>query len=62
MAHGDLSGTLAMLDKEILARDKGVAYALVTGSISGLYWSTAGAVLMTEQAFNLYRRRATRPY
>jgi hypothetical protein len=62
MAHGDLSGTLAMLDKEILARDKGVAYALVTGSISGLYWSTAGAVLMTDQGFNLYRRRATGPY
>jgi hypothetical protein len=55
-------GTLAMLDEEILARDKGDAHALVTGPISGLYWSTAGAVLMTDQGFNLYRRRATRHY
>lgn len=62
IAHGDLSGTLGMLDKEIVARDKGVAYARVTGSISGLYWTTVGAVLMIEHGFNLYRQRATRHY
>jgi hypothetical protein len=62
IAHGDLSGTLGMLDKEILARDKGIAYTRVTGSISGLYWTTAGAVRMIEHGFNLYRQRAARHY
>jgi hypothetical protein len=62
IAHGDLSGTLGILDKQIVARDKGVAYARVTGSISGLYWTTAGAVRMIEQGFNLYRHRAARHY
>ena len=36
IAHGDLTGTLGILDKQIVAREKGVAYARVTGSISGL--------------------------
>jgi hypothetical protein len=62
IAHGDLSGTLGILDKQIVARDKGVAYARVTGSISGLYWTTAGAVRMIEQGFNLYRHRAAGHY
>jgi hypothetical protein len=34
----------------------------VTGSISGLYWTTAGAVRMIEHGFNLYRQRAARHY
>jgi hypothetical protein len=62
LAHGELSGTFALLDKEILARDRGVAYARVTGSISGLYWRAAGAVGMIEHGFNLYKRRATGYY
>jgi hypothetical protein len=62
IAHGELSGTLGMLDKEIIARDKGVAYARVTGSISGLYWTTAGAVQMIGRGFNLYKQRAARHY
>jgi hypothetical protein len=60
--HGELSGTLGMLDKEILARDKDIAYARVTGSISGLYWTTAGAVRMIGHGFDLYSQRATRHY
>jgi hypothetical protein len=62
LAHGELAGTFALLDKEILATDKGVAYARVTGSISGLYWRAAGAVGMIEDGFNLYRRRAAGYY
>jgi hypothetical protein len=62
IAHGELSGTLGMLDKEILARDKDIAYARVTGSISGLYWTTAGAVRMIGHGFDLYSQRATRHY
>jgi hypothetical protein len=58
IAHGDLSGTLGLLDKEIVARDQGVAHARVTGSIGGLYWSTVGAVLMVGHGFDLYRERA----
>jgi hypothetical protein len=62
LAHGDLSGTLGLLNKEIVARDKDVAYTRVTGSISGLYWSTVGAALMIEHGFNLYLDRAARHY
>ena len=62
IAHGDLSGTLGMLDKEIIARDRGVAYARVTGSIGGLYWTTAGAVRVIEHGFNLYAQRAACHY
>jgi hypothetical protein len=62
LAHGDLSGTLGLLDKEIVARDKDVAYTRVTDSISGLYWSTVGAALMIEYGFNLYLDRAARHY
>jgi hypothetical protein len=62
LAHGDRSGMLGMLEMEIVARDKGVAYARVTGSISGLYWTSAGAVRMIEHGFSLYRQRATCHY
>ena len=62
LAHGDLSGTLGLLNKEIVARDKDVAYTRVTGSISGLYWSTVGAALMIEHGFNPYLDRAARHY
>jgi hypothetical protein len=62
LAHGDQSGTLALLDREIITRDKGIAHARVTGSIGGLYLSTIGAVLMIEHGFNLYRQRAACHY
>jgi hypothetical protein len=62
IAHGDLSGTLGMLDREIIARINGVAYARVTGSISGLYWSVVGTVVVIERGFNLYRQRAASHY
>jgi hypothetical protein len=62
IAHGDLSGTLGMLDREIIARVNGVAYARVTGSISGLYWTVVGTVVVIEHGFNLYRQRAACHY
>jgi hypothetical protein len=34
----------------------------VTGSLSGLYWSTVGAALMIEHGFSLYLERAARHY
>lgn len=60
LAHGDLSGTLGLLEKEILGREKGVALAQVTGSISNLYWTTVGAVAVINHGFYLYEQRATR--
>jgi len=60
LSHGALWGTLGMLEKEIVARDMGVAYARVTGSIGLLYWTTAGAVRTIEYAFHLYGQRAAR--
>ncbi|MER6949117.1 hypothetical protein ABT294_34365 [Nonomuraea sp. NPDC000554] len=58
LAHGDAYGTLAMLDKEIVARNQDVALVRVTGSISGLYWCTVAAVLMVNQGFELLQARS----
>jgi len=58
LAHGDAYGTLAMLDKEIVARNQDVALVRVTGSISGLYWCTVAAVLMVKQGFELLQVRS----
>ncbi|MFB9961488.1 hypothetical protein [Sinosporangium siamense] len=60
LAHGDLSGTLGLLDREIIQREKGIALARVTGSISNLYWTTVGAVAVIDHGFRLYEQRATR--
>lgn len=60
LAHGDLSGTLGLLEKQILATNDGVHSGLITGSIGGLRWTTWVAVLMIDRGFQLYRLRATR--
>ncbi|WP_153054223.1 hypothetical protein [Planomonospora sphaerica] len=58
LAHGDLYGTLGMLERDIVARDRSVAVTRVTGSISGLYWSAVSAVFMIDHGFGYYRQRA----
>lgn len=58
LAHGDGFGTLAMLDRQIMASSQDVALVRVTGSISGLYWCTVTATIMIEHGFGLYQTRA----
>ncbi|MEV0195306.1 hypothetical protein [Nonomuraea sp. NPDC050691] len=59
LAHGDAYGTLAMLDRQIVARNDDVALVHVTGPISGLHWCTIAAVLMVRQGFELLQARST---
>lgn len=61
LAHGDSYGTLSMLDKEIVAKNKDVALVRVTGSISGLFWCTVAATIMVEHGFQLYKVRSSCP-
>lgn len=59
LAHGDSTGTLAFLDREILESDGTVALAQITGSISLLFHVTHCAVRMVERGVCLYKQRAT---
>ncbi|MFE4574612.1 hypothetical protein [Streptomyces chartreusis] len=59
LAHGDSTGTLAFLDREILESDGTVALAQITGSISLLFHVTHFAVRMVDRGLRLYEQRAT---
>ncbi|MFD0367638.1 hypothetical protein [Streptomyces sp. NPDC127114] len=59
LAHGDVTGTLAFLDHQVVASDGSVALAQVTGSISLLYYATHFGVKMVDRGFRLYEERAT---
>lgn len=59
LAHGDSTGTLAFLDREILESDGTVALAQITGSISLLFHVTNFAVRMVDRGLRLYEQRAT---
>lgn len=58
LAHGDNTGTLVFLDREILESDGTVALAQITGSISLLFHVTHFAVRMVDRGFRLYEQRA----
>ncbi|MFD9081694.1 hypothetical protein [Streptomyces erythrochromogenes] len=62
LAHGDLSGTLAVLDREVTATDGRVSWLKLTGSIKALLVITKATLDMAEYAFELYSLRATAPY
>ncbi|MCX5216107.1 hypothetical protein OG689_44035 [Kitasatospora sp. NBC_00240] len=58
LAHGDLSGTLAVLDRETARSDGKVATVQFTGSVPALVLFTMAALRMTFSAFDLYTTRA----
>ncbi|MEU1017138.1 hypothetical protein [Streptomyces sp. NPDC005898] len=62
LAHGDLSGTLAVLDRVVTATDGQVGWVRLTGSVQALLVITRFTLDMVDHAFDLYRRRATAPY
>ncbi|MFF9147201.1 hypothetical protein ACF1BN_20315 [Streptomyces sp. NPDC014861] len=59
LAHGDAHGTLAFLDRQIIASDGSVALAQVTGSISLIFYATHFGVRMIDRGLQLYEERAT---
>lgn len=61
IAHGDISGTLNVLEREIVSTEEGVALARVTGDIKMLFQMTYCAVQVLKRGFSLYHQRATQP-
>jgi hypothetical protein len=62
LAHGDISGTLRLLDKEIVERVGDAAHVRITGSISGLSWCTVASFAIIISGFDLFRARSTAPH
>jgi hypothetical protein len=59
LAHGDTSGTLGLLDREVVATSDGVNTTRVTASIRMLYEFASIAVLMIDRGFTLFQQQAT---
>lgn len=59
LAHGDSTGTLNFLDREVIESEGGISLIQVTGSISMLAQTTYAAVKMTDAGFRLFKQRAT---
>ena len=57
LAHGDIFGTLSVLDRTIVGSEGGVALTNITSSPKVLYWATDLAVAMLHQGFALFRDR-----
>ncbi|MFB7124287.1 hypothetical protein [Kitasatospora sp. NPDC056273] len=62
LAHGDLHGTLTVLDRETMATDGDVSWIRFTGSTKAALVITKMAIDMTESAFALYTTRARAPF
>ncbi|NUK23491.1 hypothetical protein [Streptomyces lunaelactis] len=61
LAHGDLTGTVGLLQREIVATEGNVSLTKITGAFSTLHHMTRGAVHVLDHGFALYHKRATRP-
>lgn len=59
LAHGDLSGTVGLLRREVVATEGNVQLTRITGAFSMLHDMTKGAIAMLEHGFVLYGQRAT---
>lgn len=61
LAHGDLTATLGLLDREIVATEGAVSWAKFTGPVKMAWYITTMALDMTDAAFTLYSKRAQFP-
>ncbi|MFI7596726.1 hypothetical protein [Actinoplanes sp. NPDC049681] len=62
LAHGDISGTLGLLDKEIVERVGDVNHVRITGSVSGLYLCTLASFAVINSGFDLFKARSSAPH
>lgn len=58
LAHGDIAGTLALVDREEVARSDGVTTVRMTGSIGVMYAFADTAATMIDRGFTLYQQAA----
>ncbi|GAB1694916.1 hypothetical protein [Krasilnikovia sp. M28-CT-15] len=62
LAHGDITGTIALLDREIVERVGDIHHVRITASVSGLYWCTIASFVLINAGFDLFRTRSTAPH
>jgi hypothetical protein len=62
LAHGDISGTIGLLDKEIVESVGDVNHVRITGSVGGLYWCTVASFVVINSGFDLFSARSTAPH
>lgn len=59
LAHGDMHGTLSVLERRIVDTQGRVHLTQVTSSPMVLFWATAPTVAMMQRGFDLFKERAT---
>lgn len=59
LAHGDLYGTLSVLERNIVGTQRLVNLAQVTSSPMVLFWAADRTVAMMRRGFGLFEERAT---
>ena len=60
VAHGELTATLGLLEREVIRRENGVVLARVTGQWSLVFWAALAARDLIARGLNLYQERARR--
>ncbi|MBZ6256821.1 hypothetical protein KVH22_14885 [Streptomyces olivaceus] len=59
LAHGDMYGTLSVLERNIVGTHGRVSLAQITSSPKVLFWATDRTVAMLRRGFELFQERAT---
>ncbi|MEU4492947.1 hypothetical protein AB0F96_05685 [Streptomyces sp. NPDC023998] len=59
LAHGDVFGTISILERDIVGTEGRVALARITSSPTVLYWATDRTVAMLQCGFELFKKRAS---
>ncbi|MFG3497931.1 hypothetical protein [Streptomyces sp. NPDC047928] len=58
LAHGDITGTLGVLPREIVAMEQSVSVVRITGGVETMHYMAFVAVAILDHGFMLYRRRS----
>ncbi|MBE8476133.1 hypothetical protein [Streptomyces justiciae] len=59
LAHGDVYGTLSILERSVVATQGRVNLTQLTSSPKVLFWATDRTVTMLQRGFELFKERAT---
>ncbi|MFJ7116577.1 hypothetical protein ACIQW4_25845 [Streptomyces albogriseolus] len=59
LAHGDMHGTLSVLERDVVGTQDLVSLARITSSPKVLFWATDRTVAMLQHGFGLFQERST---
>lgn len=59
LAHGDVYGTLSILERSVVETQGRVNLMQITSSPKVLFWATDRTVAMMRRGFELFKERAT---